>query len=363
MGPRWLCRQLSVADSPASPAVVRGAWGARPWATDVINAHGRIKDYVRRTPIMTSRTVDRLAGRPVHFKCENFQRTGSYKIRGAANNILTRLGTAFDSVHGVVAASSGNHGQAVACMARDLGLPAVVVVPDNIVATKRAALLEYGAVVVEASPAGDAIYVEAGRIAGERGYLEVPPFDHPMTIAGQGTCAFEALTSQVPPVEAVLCPIGGGGLAAGTVLAVEAASSEARVFAAEPDQADDTAQSFKAGSRVELAKVASVADALLSPTPGELTFAINQIGLTDVLTVREDEIAAATQLIWERMKLVIEPSAAVPVASLLNGSVPGYGPVLVILSGGNAQFPVERVADEAGELRRPAAAAAEVART
>jgi threonine dehydratase len=292
---------------------------------------------------MTSRTIDRLAGRPVHFKCENLQRTGSYKIRGAANNILTRLEAGSAGVNGVVAASSGNHGQAVACMARDLGLQAAVVVPDNILATKRAALLEYGAAVVEAPPGGDAIYVEARRIARERGYVEIPPFDHPMTIAGQGTCAFEALTAQVPPVEAVLCPVGGGGLAAGTVLAVEAAGSKARVFAAEPALADDTAQSFRAGSRVELAKVETVADALLSPTPGELTFAINRIGLTDVLTVDEDEIAAATRLIWERMKLVIEPSAAVPVASLLNGSLPGDGPVLVILSGGNAQFPAQHV--------------------
>lgn len=308
-------------------------------APDVVIAYHRIKGSVHRTPIMTSAAVNRLIGREVRFKCENLQRTGSYKIRGAANHVLARQAPGRSALTGVVAASSGNHGQAVACMARDVGIPAVIVVPATIVPAKKAALLEYGAAVVEASPAGDAIYVEARRIAAENGYEEIPPFDHPMTIAGQGTCVFEALTEQAQEVDAVLCPIGGGGLAAGTVLGVRAAGSSARVYAAEPSQADDTARSFRVGRRVALSQVDTIADALMSPTPGELTFAINRVGLSDVFTVREPEIVAATRLIWERMKLVIEPSAAVPVASLLNGSVDGSGPVLVVLSGGNAQFP------------------------
>jgi threonine dehydratase len=307
---------------------------------DVVVAYQRIKGSIHHTPIMTSVTVNRLVGRDVRFKCENLQRTGSYKIRGAANHVLAQRESR-SALIGVVAASSGNHGQAVACMARDVGIPAVIVVPTTITPAKKAALLEYGAVVVDAPPAGDAIYVEARRIADENGYLEIPPFDHPMTIAGQGTCVFEAL-AEVGEVEAVLCPIGGGGLAAGTILGVSAAGSAARVYAVEPAQADDTARSFRSGSRVALASVDTIADALMSPIPGELTFAINRVGLSDVFTVSEREIVAATRLIWERMKLVIEPSAAVPVAGLINGSVSGDGPVLVVLSGGNTQFPTDQ---------------------
>lgn len=309
-----------------------------PGPPDVVAAWNRVRNRVHLTPILTSSTISRLVGRDVYFKCENLQRTGSYKIRGAVNQVVAHHDSMGKLLLGVVAASSGNHGQAVACIARDIGLPARIVVPSSINATKRAAIVEYGGTVIEAESAWDKMYIDARRIAEANGYLEIPPFDHPLTVAGQGTCAFEALTQQIEDIEAIVCPVGGGGLAAGTVLGTLAAGSDAKVYAAEPSNADDTAQSFRAGHRVELRAVETMADALLAPIPGELTFAINVRGLSDVLCVTEEEILAAMRFIWERMKLVVEPSAAVPVASLLNGSVPGDGPVLIILSGGNSEF-------------------------
>jgi threonine dehydratase len=314
-----------------------------PTPADVRDAFHRIGDLVHRTPVMTSRTFNRLAGRDVFFKCENLQRTGAFKLRGAANFVLAHHEEDPRPLRGLVAGSSGNHGQAVAYMAQHVGVPATIVVPRSIRPSKRAALVEYGARVVEVDSTGNALAARAQDLARADGLLDVPPFDAPLVMAGQGTCVYETLTTQLDAVDAVVCPVGGGGLAAGTVLGVAAASSQARVYGVEPEAANDTQLSFRAGRRIHKDPEPTEADALLTPIPGELTFAVNREHLADVLTVSEAEIAFATRWMWERCKLVLEPSSCVPVASVLNGSVPGRGAVLVILSGGNAQFPTATV--------------------
>jgi threonine dehydratase len=312
---------------------------ALPTPNDVREAFDRIGHLVHRTPLMSSRTFNRLTGRDVFFKCENLQRTGAFKLRGAANFVLAHQERAVRPLRGLVAGSSGNHGQAVAYMARHVGVPATIVVPRSIRPSKLAALIEYGARVVEVDSTGNMLAETARDLAGENDLLDVPPFDHRLIMAGQGTCVYEALTAQLDAISTVVCPVGGGGLAAGTGLGVAAASSGAVVYGAEPETANDTQLSLRAGRRIYKDPERTEADALLTPIPGELTFAVNKERLADVLTVSEDEIASATRWMWERCKLVLEPSSCVAVASVLNGALPGQGSVLIILSGGNAQFP------------------------
>lgn len=284
----------------------------------------------------TSKYIDSICARPVFFKCENLQRTGSYKVRGAFNNIIA-LQERNTHLKGVVAASSGNHGQAVAKAAHDLGTHAVVVVPTNIQPAKLAALRSYGARIIQVSPHGNELYRVAASTAREEGLTEIHPFDSLLTIAGQGTCAYETVTFQAD-VSVVLCPIGGGGLTAGTILGLEAAESAARTIAVEPLGADDSFQSIQAGHRVTREEITTIADALLSPAPGELTFAINSSRVSDIVTVSDEQIVEAMRLIWERLKLVVEPSGAVSLAGLINNHIPGDGPALVIISGGNYDF-------------------------
>lgn len=309
---------------------------ALPTSADVTAAYARIKDRVRRTPVRRNRFIDSICGRSVLFKCENLQRTGSYKIRGAFNNLIA-LKEGGQLLAGVVAASSGNHGQAVAKAAYDLGVPAVVVVPENIRPAKLAALHSYGARVIPVSPHCDELYEVAASVAASEGFVEIHPFDNPLTIAGQGTCAYETVVSQTDPA-VVLVPIGGGGLAAGTILGLEAAGSTAATIAVEPSGADDSFQSFRAGHRIARQATETIADALLSPAPGAITFAINGPRLADVITVSDEQIVGAMRLIWERLKLVVEPSGAVSLAGLIHHEIPGNEPALVIISGGNRDF-------------------------
>lgn len=314
-----------------------------PGAADVLSAHARVKEWVHQTPLLTSASIDQLCGRRVYFKCENLQRTGSYKIRGAANHILALQERLGNKLPGVVAASSGNHGQAVAYMARKLGIPATIVVPRDILSVKLSALRAYGAHIETIDGGSDDLNAASAAIARSTGYREIPPYDHALTIAGQATCLYEAVTQQLQTqLDLVLCPVGGGGLTAGTALALEATHSAARLIAVEPEGADDTYQSWKAGRRVVLDKISTVADALRSNSPGEVTFEIIRHRLHSVVTVSDQEIIAAMRLIWERLKLVVEPSGAAAFAGLLNRGLPGTGPVLVILTGGNVEFPTSQ---------------------
>jgi threonine dehydratase/serine racemase len=301
---------------------------------DVEAAARRIEGIARRTPIETSRTLDGLAGRELFFKCENLQRVGAFKIRGAANTI-GKLSDA-EAARGVVTQSSGNHGQAVALAAALRGIPAWVVMPENSLEVKIRAVEGYGAEVVPCAPNLAARESGAERLLAETGAAYIPPYDHPDVVAGQATATVELL-EQVEGLEAVVAPVGGGGLASGACVAVAGVDPSIRVVGAEPLGADDAARSLAAGRLIPQTGPETIADGLRSSL-GAVTWAILSRGLDRIVTVTEEEIVAAMRLVWERMKLVIEPSAAVAVAAVLGEefrALEGLGRVGVILSGGN----------------------------
>jgi threo-3-hydroxy-L-aspartate ammonia-lyase len=319
-------------------AVRTTAQGPTPLPTgeDVMRAAQRLKGVVHRTPLLTSVTIDDLAGRHVVFKSEHLQKTGSYKVRGAANQLFVARECG-KNPPGLVASSSGNHGLAVTWVARQNKMPAVVVVPENIQPHKLAALQAYGAEVIAVEADSDVLVSEANDLATERGYLNVHPYDHPSGIAGQGTAVLEALDQlDGEGVESVVCPVGGGGLAAGSALAVAAFGSEALIYGVEPIGADDTARSMAAGEPITLDVVSSIADALLARRPGVTTFALNSRYLTSVKTVSDEAILEAVEILRERTKQVIEPAGAIALAAVLGQQIPGNGTALVLLSGGNA---------------------------
>ena len=309
----------------------------QPTAADVVRAADRIRPFVRRTPVLTCGAVDAACGRPVFMKAEHLQKVGAYKARGATNQVRTLVESGAP-VAGVVAASSGNHGQALAWAAGLAGIPATIAVPPWIAAPKRAAIEGYGAAVVIAGPEPEAHLAIARDLSARDGLVEVPPFNHPVTIAGQGTWVLEAMDEAPADLEAVVVPVGGGGLASGTALGVEAVGRSVPVYGVEPAGADDTARSMAAGMVVEIEKPTSVADALLSTHPGDLTFAIMHERLAGVVTVTDDQIVAAMRLLWERAKQVVEPAGATALAAVAQGKVPGSGPVMVVLSGGNVDL-------------------------
>ena len=315
---------------------------ALPDLDDVRRAAERIAPHVRRTPVLTSATLDRSTGARLYFKCESFQRGGSFKLRGATNAVLS-LGDG-EAARGVVTHSSGNHGAAVALAAAVRGLPAWVVMPRDSARVKLEAVRGYGAEVVLCEPTAGAREAAARRLLDETGAAVVHPFDDPRVIAGQGTAMLELLAA-VPELDCVFVPVGGGGLASGTCLAAAGHPTPVVVVGAEPAAADDAARSLAAG-RLESnppGPVTTIADGLKTGLC-ERTFAILSRRLERVVTVGEAEIAAAMRTVWERMKIVVEPSAAVPVAALLSGAATagwsaGRPPrVGVILSGGNVDL-------------------------
>ena len=298
--------------------------------TDVLDAAERIRPFVHRTPVMTSETLNRLSGKELFFKCELFQKTGSFKFRGAMNAVRQLPpGTV-----GVVTHSSGNHGQALALAARMANLPATVVMPSVASEVKKAAIRGYGATIVECGPTLADREAVVKEIVARTGAAMVPPFDHPHIIAGQGTAALELLEEQ-PGLDALIAPIGGGGLISGFCLA--AMGTPTKVYGAEPLGASAAAQSKAANDRVRLASPTSIADGLLANYLGELTWPVVRERVVAVHTVTEDEIRAAMRLVWERMKLVVEASAAVGVAVALS---PAFRDVQarkvgIVLCGGN----------------------------
>ena len=296
-------------------------------------AEARIRPFVHRTPVATSRTFDGAAGRRVFFKCENFQRAGAFKMRGATNKILSL--TDEERARGVVAFSSGNHAQAVALAARDAGVRAVIVMPSDAPRTKLAATRGYGAEVVLYERQREDREEVARRIAEREGLTVVPPFDDYYVMAGQGTCALELL-EDVPDLDALLTPCGGGGLFAGASTAAKGLRHDIRCFPVESELSDDTRQSFLKGERVTIPPPATVADGMRTQTPGALTFPVLRENAEDVLTVSEDEIIEALRLILFRMKILVEPTGAVAAAAALFGKLPpDLRRVGVVLSGGN----------------------------
>ncbi|MEJ2515094.1 MAG: pyridoxal-phosphate dependent enzyme [Gammaproteobacteria bacterium] len=301
-----------------------------PSVSDVHAAAGRIAPWVRRTPVLTCSGLDEAVGGRLFFKCENFQKTGAFKARGAVNAVFSLEPE--EAARGVATHSSGNHGAALAMAAARRGIPAWVVVPADAPPFKRANVARYGATVVDCAPGLSNREAALAEVAEGTGATVIHPYDDARVIAGQGTAAVE-LMEQVPGLDLLLAPVGGGGLISGCALAARAAGL--RVVAAEPAGADDAWQSFQTGGRVRLETTSTIADGLRASL-GERNWALMQDHVEGVCRVEDGEIIAAMRTVWERMKIAIEPSAAVPVAALLSGRLPVRGlSVGVILSGGN----------------------------
>lgn len=304
---------------------------------DIRDAARRIAPYAHHTPVVTCRTLDKRAGRSLFFKCEHLQKVGAFKFRGACNAVF-RLPDDV-AARGVVTHSSGNHAQALALAARLRAIPAHIVMPSNASAVKRRAVEGYGARVVECAPGLPARETTAEEVVAETGGTLISPYDHPDIIAGQGTAALELL-EDVPDLDAIVAPVGGGGLVSGTCLAARGAGGRTKVFAAEPKGADDAARSFASGEWVRQTDPRTVADGLLTSL-GKLTWPILRDHARGVITVTEEEIVVAMRLAWERAKLLIEPSSAVAIAATLTPAFREHadlGRVGVILSGGNVDL-------------------------
>lgn len=302
------------------------------------DAHARIRPFIHRTPVMRSRSCDARVGREVFFKCENVQRAGAFKIRGAMNKLLSL--TPDELARGVVAFSSGNHAQAVALAAHELKTSAVIAMPSDAPRAKVAATRGYGAEVVFYDRQRDDREVFARRISDERGLTLVPPFDDYAIMAGQGTCALELL-EDVPDLDALITPCGGGGLFAGASTAAKGVDAEIQCFAVEAETANDTATSFRKGERVCIPPPPTIADGMRNQAPGALTFPVLQRNAADVLLVSDDEIKQAMRFVLLRTKQLVEPTGATAVAAVMFGRVPSnLKRIGVVLSGGNVDADV-----------------------
>ncbi len=302
---------------------------------DVEEACGRIAPHVHRTPILRSRSLDRQTGAELLFKCENFQKTGSFKARGATNAVLALP----SGVRAVATHSSGNHAAALAHAAALRGLAAHVVMPETAAAAKRAAAEAYGATIVSCAPTLAAREEAAGRIVAETGATLVPPFDDPAVVAGQGTAAVELIADAPGPLDLLLVPVGGGGLLAGTLIATAAHAPRAAVIGVEPETADDAARGFRTRMlQPQVLPVTTIADGVTTAM-SPMTFEIMCWLARDIVTVSEAAIVAATRTIWERLKIVVEPSCALPLAAILERKVDVAGRrVGIILTGGNVDL-------------------------
>lgn len=303
----------------------------------VREAAGRIAPHAHRTPVQTCATLDRLAGLRLFFKCEHLQKVGAFKFRGACNAVFHLPPEA--ASRGVVTHSSGNHAQALALAARLRGIPAHIVMPNNAPAVKRQAVEGYGGQVVPCEPTQAAREETAAAVQARTGATLIHPYDNADVIAGQGTVALELL-EQIADLDAIVTPVGGGGLLSGTSIAAKALKPTIRVIAAEPAGADDAARSLAAGRIIPQTGPRTIADGLLTSL-GELTWPIIQAHVERIITVSEEEIVRAMRLTWERAKLLIEPSAAVAVAVVLGDefrALKGISRVGVVLSGGNVNL-------------------------
>jgi len=308
---------------------------APPGRSELAEARARIERYAHRTPVLTSTFFDHLTGAELFFKCENFQRVGAFKFRGACNAVFSL--SAAELERGVVTHSSGNHAQALALAARLRGTRATIVMPETAATIKVAAVRDYGAEVVLCQPTQEAREAETGRIIEQTGASLIHPFNDSRIVAGQSTAAQELL-EDVAELDSILAPVGGGGLLSGCALAAHYSSPVTRVVGAEPAAADDAARSLEAGRILPALPPATVADGLLTSL-GELTFAILRDHVEQIVTVDEATIIEAMRSVWERMKILIEPSSAVPVAALMKGGLEVRGErVGIILSGGNVDL-------------------------
>lgn len=306
-----------------------------PTLEDIRGAAARIAPFVQKTPVLSSSAIDRITGGRIFFKCENFQRIGAFKIRGAVNAI-NGLSEA-QLKHGVATHSSGNHAAAVALAASIRHTPAYTVMPDNAPRVKQDAVAGYGAEIILCEPTLSAREQVLSEVISKTGAEFIHPYDNVAVIEGQATAALELL-DEVPDLDLVMTPIGGGGLISGTALALRGLSPQTRVIGAEPAGADFACRSFKSGTLVRAANAVSIADGLLSSL-SERTFTILKQHVDDVVTVDDEQITRAMRTLWERMKIIVEPSASVPLAAIFCGKVDVAGlNVGIILTGGNVDL-------------------------
>ncbi|MDC1451367.1 pyridoxal-phosphate dependent enzyme [Vicingaceae bacterium] len=301
----------------------------------VVDAHERIKPFIHKTPVLESFAINELAGCEIRFKCENFQKIGAFKMRGATNAVLQLNDQ--QKANGVVTHSSGNHAQALAKAAQSLGIQAYIVMPETAPKVKVAAVKAYGGQITFCPPTLIARETTAQKIIDEKGATFIHPYDNVEVILGQSSCAKEVF-EDYKDLDVFICPVGGGGLLAGSILARDYYSPRTTVFAAEPQGADDAFQSFQAKKLIPQTSPNTLADGLLTSL-GKLNFPIMLNGAENVLTCDDKEIVAAMRLIWERMKIVIEPSCAAPLAVILkNQALFSRKKVGVVLTGGNVDL-------------------------
>lgn len=306
-----------------------------PTIADIRRASERITPYVHRTPVLTSTTLNQMTGAQLFFKCENFQKGGAFKIRGATNAVFSLSDE--EAAQGVATHSSGNHAAALALAARWRGVTSYVVMPENAPAIKRAAVAGYGAEIFSCAPTLQAREDRLAEVVARTGAIFIHPYNDARVIAGQGTAALE-LCEDVPDLDVVMAPVGGGGLLSGTALVVAAVSPRTRVVAGEPQRADDAWRSLQAGHIIPLGHTDTIADGLRTSL-GSLTFPIIQKHVAQIVTVSEEDIVVAMRTVWERMKIMVEPSGVVPLAALLGRCIDLAGArVGIILSGGNVDL-------------------------
>lgn len=306
-----------------------------PTLQDIKNARTRIQDMIHNTPILTSSAINNLAGCDVFFKCENFQKVGAFKARGAANAVL-KLSDA-SKAKGVATHSSGNHAAALARAATEAGIPAYIVMPSTAPDIKKKAVQTYGGQITLCEPTLASRESTLAEVVKKTGATFIPPFDDIDVIEGQATCALEMWENNIP-FDVIIAPVGGGGLLGGTALTTQYISPSTKVIGAEPEGADDAYHSFHAKKRIPLTTPNTIADGLLTSL-GVLNFEIIQEYVSDILTVSDLEIIEAMRLIYERMKIIVEPSCAVPLAALLKNKERFNGnKVGIILSGGNVDL-------------------------
>lgn len=309
-------------------------------STDIEEAQDLIRPYVRRTPVLTSRSFDKLVGNQVFFKAENFQRGGSFKVRGATNR-LAHL-TPEERARGVVAFSSGNHAQGVALASGFFGIPATIVMPTDAPRAKVEATRAYGAEIVFYDRMKEDREAIAAKLVEQGGQVLVPPYDHPQIMAGQGTAMLE-LGEQVEKLDVLLAPVGGGGLLSGSAVAAKARNPQIRIFGVETELSNDTWQSLRAGERIRIPPPATIADGMRTLQPGAFTFPVVQRLVEDILLVSDEEVIETMRRLLTRMKILVEPTGAVAAAALLHGKLPVQGArVGIILSGGNVDPEVLR---------------------
>jgi threonine dehydratase len=306
-----------------------------PTLEDIRAAHERIQPFIHRTPVLSSSAINEIAGCEIYFKCENFQKVGAFKARGAANAV-SKLSEE-DKKAGVATHSSGNHAAALARAAKIAGIPAYIVMPETAPDIKKKAVKEYGGEIIECKPTQAAREETLEKVVEETGATFIPPYDHLDVIEGQATCALEFLEDN-PDLDVLMAPVGGGGLLSGTALTSHYLKPEVKIIAGEPEGANDAYLSFTTGSLKPMIGPNTIADGLLTSL-GKINFRIILDHVDDILTVSDEQIIAAMRLIMERMKIIIEPSCAVPLAALLANKERFAGKkVGIILSGGNVNL-------------------------